>query len=188
MLATCLITTATLGLQPTWFTPLHLFWAQKLLYFVFVDIFHALAIPLIMARTIPWDDPKVEIKANIFYVRQPEVLEPRHPISIQRETEQREESWKRTPFAKNPPILPLLKIPASPLNLVKGQRWSNNQDRKSFIILPKQAFRAGPERNTKEDCAATEKMKIWKTSNEFGQDVLCYTRHHLSMTHAKVEC
>ena len=83
MLMTCLISTTTLGLQPAWFTPFHLFWTEKLLYFVFVDIFHSLVIPLMMARTIPWENPKGERGKSTFYVRQTNVLEPRRPISIQ---------------------------------------------------------------------------------------------------------
>ena len=83
MLMTCLISTTTLGLQPAWFTPFHLFWTEKLLYFVFVDIFHSLVIPLMMARTIPWENPKGERGKSTFYVRQTKVLEPRRPISIQ---------------------------------------------------------------------------------------------------------
>ena len=36
-----------------------------------------------MARTIPWENPKGERGESTFYVRQPKVLEPRRPISIQ---------------------------------------------------------------------------------------------------------
>ena len=123
MLVTCLILTATLGLQPAWFTPFHLFWAHKLLYFVFVDIFHSLVIPLIMARTIPWEHPKGEICK--FYVRRCEVLEPRQPISIFSEMGKTEAagSWmKNLSTALEPPtlVLPKSTAPWIPSTLEEG--------------------------------------------------------------------
>ena len=152
MLVTCLKTMATLGLQPTWFTPFHLFLTEKLLYYVFVDIFHSLVIPLIMARTIPWEAPKGEGRDNEFYVRQPDVLEPRRLISIQSEQRRVEPEGIQT------------------LSLMK-QNFKKTQKIKYDAVFPKQAFRSTPLRMKGE-------MKIWRGANEFGHPVLFYSRHH----------
>ena len=259
LLVTCLILTATLGLQPAWFTPFHLFWAYNLLYFVFVDIFHSLAIPLIMARKIPWEHPRSKICK--FYVRKCEVLEPRQPISIHSEIGSSEgAAWMRTPSsAVDPPtlVLPqnqstleegtpekfsrLCKVPpysmccsfhliackdteskaanetpsgkktldnqnnlddlpsvqkldllslecTSSILITQGQRLRDQnskkkQKSKSGLVFPKQAFRSGPPKDV--DLSAAE-MKIWKSTNEFGQKVLRYSRHHC--TPVKIEC
>ena len=224
MAVTCLITTATLGLQPTWFTPSYLFWVHKLLYFIFVDIFHSLAIPLIMARTIPWERPKGE--TSEFYVRQPEVLEPRQSIPSQRKGEA---SWMKTSstamelptlafpentaptFLQNsreketlekilslqkgckcPPYcgkktlenqkhfdgpqqkLDLLSLGWFSSNpITQGQRW------KPETVFPKQAFRCRPPRATEQGLSpAEEELEIRKCTNEFGQNVLRYSRNH----------
>ena len=177
MLATCLKSTATLGLQPAWFTPSHLFWTEKLLYYAFVDIFHSLAIPLIMARTIPWEHPKGERRReNKFYVRQPEVLESRWPISIHSEmgqvkpavegrVEPRVKSSRKKPlFAMKPPILPLPAntvpwIPTRPMEeetLEKFSRLQQDCKIQSYCnpigSFPKEAFRsAGPRPRTTEN-------------------------------------
>ena len=114
MVVTCLITTATLGLQPKWFTPSHLFWVHKLLYFVFIDIFHSLAIPLIVARTVPWENPKGERRESQFYVRQSEVLEPRQSVSIHSEMGKPEPGWMKTTLtAMEPQTLVLSENTAS---------------------------------------------------------------------------
>ena len=150
MLVTCLKTMATLGLQPTWFTPFHLFLTEKLLYYVFVDIFHSLVIPLIMARTIPWEPPKG--RDTEFYVRQSDVLEPRRLISIQSEQRRVEPEGIKT--------MTLMKQ-----NFKKTQKINNG------TVFPKQAFRSMPLRMKGE-------MKIWRGANEFGHPVLFYSRHH----------
>ena len=233
MVITCLMTTATLGLQPTWFTSSHLFWVHKLLYFVFVDIFHSLAIPFLMARTIPWQCPKSETRE--FYVRPPEVLEPRRPISIHSKMTKSEASWmKTTSIVMEPPTLVLPENPApwilqdsqeqetlekiprlqkgcssfpfsvcttSKLMLPSGKKslenqkhfngpqqkldllnleWSpSNQGQrwKPEIVFAKQAFRCGPPRGGTR-IAAEEEMEIRKYTNEFGQNVLRYSRNH----------
>ena len=141
---------ATLGLQPTWFTPFHLFLTEKLLYYVFVDIFHSLVIPLIMARTIPWEPPKG--RDTEFYVRQSDVLEPRRLISIQSEQRRVEPEGIKT--------MTLMKQ-----NFKKTQKINNG------TVFPKQAFRSMPLRMKGE-------MKIWRGANEFGHPVLFYSRHH----------
>ena len=152
MLVTCLKTMATLGLQPIWFTPFHLFLTEKLLYYVFVDIFHSLLIPLIMARTIPWEPPKGEGRDNEFYVRQPDVLEPRRLISIQSEQRRVEQEGIQT------------------LSLMK-RNFKKTQNIDNGAVFPKQAFRSTPLRMKGE-------MKIWRGANEFGHPVLFYSRHH----------
>ena len=244
MAVTCLITMATLGMQPIWFTPSHLFWVHKLLYFVFVDIFHSLVIPLIMARTIPWECPKDESRESEFYVRQPGVLEPRQSISIHCAMGKSAASWMKTPSTAimEPPTLVLpentapwtlpnslgegtleqiprlqkgCKSPSycsfsmcrdrtskvmpsgkktvenSPHSVQKQDllEWScrnqitQGQIWKPGVIFPKQVFRWTPPRGetrTTERCLsspAAEETKIWKGTNESGQNVLHYSRN-----------
>ena len=55
-------------------TPIAMFWAHKLLYFFFIDVFHGIIIPLNML--IPWDIKPS--KVGEFYVRKPQIT-PRRP-------------------------------------------------------------------------------------------------------------
>ena len=55
-------------------TPIAMFWAHKLIYFFFIDVFHGIIIPLNML--IPWDIKPS--KVGEFYVRKPQIT-PRRP-------------------------------------------------------------------------------------------------------------
>ena len=55
-------------------TPIAMFWAHKLIYFFFIDVFHGIIIPLNML--IPWDIKPS--KVGTFYVRKPQIM-PRRP-------------------------------------------------------------------------------------------------------------
>ena len=48
---------------------------------------------------------------------------------------------------------------------------------KPGVVFPKQAFRCGPPRGEKGTAAAGE-MKIRKSTNEFGQNLLRYSHNH----------
>ena len=65
---------------------------------------------------------------------------------------------------------------------LRDQSSEKNQKSKSGVVFPKQAFRPGPprvdRRITEVDLSPAAEMKIWKSTNEFGQNVLHYSRHH----------
>ena len=61
-------------------TPIAMFWAHKLLYFFFIDVFHGIIIPLTMV--IPWDIKPS--KVGEFYVRKPQITPRRPPFEESR--------------------------------------------------------------------------------------------------------
>ena len=61
-------------------TPIAMFWAHKLLYFFFIDVFHGIIIPLNML--IPWDIKPS--KVGEFYVRKPQITPRRPPFEESR--------------------------------------------------------------------------------------------------------
>ena len=129
-----LVLMITLDLQPSWFSPHHLFWSHKLLYFVFVDIFHALVLPLNMARAVPWIISKEDVGSCSFYVRKPKVLEPRPPISKHSRVGCDIIGREETDFAKR--------------FIEQKQQRDTNQTPKIMPVLPKQTFRLQPPRET----------------------------------------
>ena len=57
--------------------------------------------------------------------------------------------------------------------ITQGQRW------KPATVFPKQAFRCRPPRATEQGLSpAEEELEIRKCTNEFGQNVLRYSRNH----------
>ena len=73
---------------------------------------------------------------------------------------------------------------------LRDQSTEKNQKSKSGVVFPKQAFRPGPprvdRRITEVDLSPSAEIKIWKSTNEFGQKVLRYSRYHC--TPVKIEC
>ena len=61
-------------------TPVAMFWAHKLIYFFFIDVFHGIIIPLNML--IPWDIKPS--KVGEFYVRKPQITPRRPPFEESR--------------------------------------------------------------------------------------------------------
>ena len=61
-------------------TPIAMFWAHKLIYFFFIDVFHGIIIPLNML--IPWDIKPS--KVGEFYVRKPQIMPRRPPFEESR--------------------------------------------------------------------------------------------------------
>ena len=62
-----------------------------------------------------------------------------------------------------------------------GKKTRETQN-SSGVVFPKQAFRPGPprvdRRITEVDSSPAAELKIWKSTNEFGYNVLRYSRHH----------
>ena len=76
-------------------------------YFAFIDIFHALIIPVKM--TIPWNNKKIRDSSSKFYVRKPLVLVPRRNIA---ESQEMTRNFNRQPdgthvhHLSSPPAIP----------------------------------------------------------------------------------
>ena len=158
-----------------------------------------------MARTIPWENPKDETRDSKFYVRQPGVLEARQPISnhtklgklvlpknADRQT-LKEVTLNVMPSGQkavenqndfdNPLCVQkqdLLSVQwSSSIAITQRQRW-NNQRSKPGVFFPKQAFRSGTARSDKkitEEGMSQAELEIWRSTNEFGRSLLCYSRY-----------
>ena len=166
-----LVLMVTLDLQPSWFSPHHLFWSHKLLYFFFVDIFHALVVPLNMARAVPWIISKEDVGACSFYVRKPKDLEPRRPISKQSRGGCDIFGREGTDFATR----------STRTFTEQKQKWETNQTPKIMPVFPNKTFRLQPSRETNRLFSTGEPV-IWTSQSNFGHRVLLYTRHHVSQS------
>ena len=166
-----LVLMVTLDLQPSWFSPHHLFWSHKLLYFVFVDIFHALVLPVNMARVVPWIISKEDVGSCSFYVRKPKNLEPRPPISKHSRGGCDIIGREGTDFATR----------STSTFIEEKQQRDTNQTPKIMPVFPNKTFRLQPPRETNK-VFSTEEPLIWTSRSDFGHHVLWYTRHHLSQS------
>ena len=165
-----LVLMITLDLQPSWFSPHHLFWSHKLLYFFFVDIFHALVVPLNMARAVPWIISKEDVGSCSFYVRKPKDLEPRHPISKHSREGCDIIGREGTDFATR----------STSTFIEQKQKRDTNQTKQVLPVFPNQAFRLQPSRET-DRVFSTGEPVIWTSRSDFGHPVLWYTQHHVSL-------
>ena len=164
-----LVLMVTLDLQPSWFSPHHLFWSHKLLYFFFVDIFHALVVPLNMARAVPWIISKEDVGSCSFYVRKPKDLEPRRPISKHSRGGCDIIGQEGIDFATR----------STSTFTEEKQKRDSNKTPKIMAIFPNQTFRLQPSRET-DGVFSTGEPTIWTSRSDFGHRVLRYTRHHVS--------